>query len=52
VLGDPELAHRFGAAARHTARETFSLERTVAETLQLYQGILDPDAVVPPRRLG
>lgn len=52
VLGDAELARRFGAAGRHTARETFSLERTVAETLQLYQTILDPGALAPPRRLG
>jgi glycosyltransferase involved in cell wall biosynthesis len=40
VLGDPALAGRLGAAARHTARVTFSLERTVERTLALYRELV------------
>ena len=36
LLGDAGLAARLGEAARHTARETFALERTVARTLAVY----------------
>jgi glycosyltransferase involved in cell wall biosynthesis len=39
VLGDDSLAARLGAAARRTARETFTLERTVERTLALYREI-------------
>jgi glycosyltransferase involved in cell wall biosynthesis len=40
VLCDAELARRLGAAARHTARETFALERTVQATLRLYTEVM------------
>ena len=40
LLQDPERAARLGAAARRTARETFSLDRTIAATRSLYQEIL------------
>jgi glycosyltransferase involved in cell wall biosynthesis len=52
VLGDAALAERFGAAARHTARETFSLERTVRRTLELYRTVLGPGALAPAARSG
>ena len=39
VLGDAGLAARLGAAARHTARVTFSLERTVERTIALYRSL-------------
>jgi glycosyltransferase involved in cell wall biosynthesis len=47
VLGDAPLAARLGAAARRTARERFSLERTVAATLELYRS-LSPAAALAP----
>jgi glycosyltransferase involved in cell wall biosynthesis len=47
VLGDPSLAARLGEAARHTARVTFSLDRTVERTLRLYQS-LHPGAPLAP----
>ncbi len=47
VLGDAALATRLGEAARHTARERFSLERTVARTLELYRSLV-PSAVLAP----
>jgi glycosyltransferase involved in cell wall biosynthesis len=40
LLQDRDRAARLGAAARRTARETFSLDRTVASTNSLYQEIL------------
>jgi glycosyltransferase involved in cell wall biosynthesis len=40
VLGDAGLAARLGGAARHTARETFALDRTVARTLAVYHSVL------------
>jgi glycosyltransferase involved in cell wall biosynthesis len=40
LLTDGELARRLGTAARHTARQTFGLERTVARTVQLYETLL------------
>lgn len=40
VLCDAELAGRLGAAARHTARDTFALERTVQATLRLYTEVM------------
>ena len=48
VLGDPGLAARLGDVARRTARETFSLERTVAGTLAVYQSILRGPLARPP----
>lgn len=41
VLGDAALASRLGLAARVTARERFSLDRTVAQTHSLYREILN-----------
>lgn len=52
VLGDTGLAERFGTAARHTARETFSLARTVADTRELYRSILEHAALAPAPRSG
>ena len=49
ILEDPTLALRFGAAARRTARETFSLERTVERTLWLYQSLVAPALARSPR---
>jgi glycosyltransferase involved in cell wall biosynthesis len=40
LLGDPSLAGRLAAAARETARVTFSLQRTVERTIRLYEGLL------------
>ncbi|HEX6106158.1 MAG TPA: glycosyltransferase family 4 protein [Gemmatimonadales bacterium] len=40
LLGDPGLAARLGAAARHTARERFALEHTIRRTLDLYQELV------------
>jgi len=48
VLGDPGLAARLGVAARHTARETFSLDGTVARTLAVYQSVLGRPLARPP----
>jgi glycosyltransferase involved in cell wall biosynthesis len=44
LLADGELAARLGSAARHTARVTFSLDRTVDRTTRLYRSLLDPSA--------
>lgn len=52
VLGDDAFARSLGAAARHTARETFSLDRTVRETWALYRDILTPGALAPAPRSG
>jgi L-malate glycosyltransferase len=49
VLGDAGLAARLGGAARHTARETFSLDRTVARTLAVYQSVLGSTLARPPQ---
>jgi len=40
LLTDAALAGRLSAAARHTARDRFGLERTVARTAQLYDSLL------------
>ncbi len=40
VLGDATLAERLGRAASETARVTFSLDRTVTSTLQLYRSLV------------
>jgi glycosyltransferase involved in cell wall biosynthesis len=49
VLGAPALAARLGGAARHTARETFSLDRTVARTLAVYHSVLGSPLARPPQ---
>jgi glycosyltransferase involved in cell wall biosynthesis len=41
LLRDPASAARLGRAARHTAREKFSLDRTVARTVELYRSLLN-----------
>jgi glycosyltransferase involved in cell wall biosynthesis len=40
LLTQPKLAGRLGAAGRHTARVTFSLEHTVERTARLYDAVL------------
>jgi glycosyltransferase involved in cell wall biosynthesis len=40
VLGDPAYAARLAEAGRRTAREEFSLERTVARTIAVYEDVL------------
>jgi len=41
LLANPDAAGGLGAAARRTARVTFSLDRTVDRTAQLYRLLLD-----------
>jgi glycosyltransferase involved in cell wall biosynthesis len=48
LLGDGGLAGRLGRAARHTARETFALERTVEGTIALYQALVGQAKLSPP----
>jgi glycosyltransferase involved in cell wall biosynthesis len=40
ILSNSDAAHRLGAAAQETAREHYSLERTVKATAELYRGLL------------
>jgi glycosyltransferase involved in cell wall biosynthesis len=40
LSGDPAEAARMGAAARATAREKFSLDRTVEATARLYREVI------------
>jgi glycosyltransferase involved in cell wall biosynthesis len=47
LLGDPALAARLGAAARETARVTFSLDRTVERTLELYRTLRSDTRLAP-----
>jgi glycosyltransferase involved in cell wall biosynthesis len=47
VLADSPLAARLGEAARRTARERFSLERTVERTLELYRFLLPVSTLAP-----
>ena len=47
LLGEADLAVRLGAAARRTARERFSLERTVSRTLELYRSLLPARTLAP-----
>jgi glycosyltransferase involved in cell wall biosynthesis len=47
LLGDAGLAGRLGKAARHTARETFALERTVEGTITLYQALVGQAKLSP-----
>jgi glycosyltransferase involved in cell wall biosynthesis len=49
LLADAALARRLGEAARHTARVTFSLERTVARTVALYRELTAARLARPPR---
>jgi glycosyltransferase involved in cell wall biosynthesis len=42
LLAWPAEATRLGAVARHTARVTYSLERTVARTAELYRSLVKP----------
>jgi glycosyltransferase involved in cell wall biosynthesis len=49
LLADRALSARLGAAARHTARETFSLDRTVERTRAVYAAVLQE---VTGRRRG
>jgi L-malate glycosyltransferase len=42
LLADVTLARRLGEAARSTARERFSLERTVESTIAVYREVLSP----------
>jgi glycosyltransferase involved in cell wall biosynthesis len=49
LLADSEFATRLGMAAQHTARVTFSLERTIERTVQLYRSLLESS---PVRRWG
>lgn len=39
MLDDPEHARRLGTAAMHTARVEFSMEKTVAGTLRVYEQV-------------
>ncbi len=52
VLEDSTFALRLGAAARRTARETFSLERTVERTRWLYDSLVAPTVLAPPTTSG
>jgi glycosyltransferase involved in cell wall biosynthesis len=47
LLQDQTLALRLGAAARRTARETFSLDRTVERTRWLYESLVSKPALAP-----
>jgi len=47
LLADPSLAARLGAAARETARVTFSLDRTAERTLELYRSLLVGGSLAP-----
>ena len=40
LLSNPDAGARLGSRARHTARVTYSLDRTVERTADLYQSIL------------
>jgi glycosyltransferase involved in cell wall biosynthesis len=40
LLGDPSLCERLGTAARATARECYSLDRTVERTAAVYRDVL------------
>jgi glycosyltransferase involved in cell wall biosynthesis len=40
LLREPELAERMGRAARERIRESFSIEKMVRETEDLYLGLL------------
>jgi glycosyltransferase involved in cell wall biosynthesis len=40
LLADAVMAERLGGAARHTARETFSLQHTIQRTAELYRSLV------------
>jgi glycosyltransferase involved in cell wall biosynthesis len=42
LLSQPAAATRLGTLARHTARMTYSLERTVERTSDLYRSLVNP----------
>jgi len=48
VLANPGWSRRLGAAGRRTARETFSLERTVDQTVRLYRSLTGQGVVASP----
>jgi glycosyltransferase involved in cell wall biosynthesis len=52
VLMDSPLAARLGQAARRTARERFSLDRTVSRTLQLYRSLAGDATLAPAAPQG
>jgi glycosyltransferase involved in cell wall biosynthesis len=52
LLTDSTLACRLGAAARHTARETFALQHTVDRTARLYESVLRDFSPHRTRLLG
>jgi glycosyltransferase involved in cell wall biosynthesis len=45
LLGNEELARKLGQAARQTARVTYSLERTIQRTSDLYRSLLEGPGV-------
>jgi L-malate glycosyltransferase len=47
ILQDQAFAGRLGSAARRTARETFSLDRTVERTRWLYESLVSGPALAP-----
>lgn len=47
LLGDAAFAAGLGSAARHTARERFSLDRTVAGTLDVYRSLTGGETLAP-----
>ncbi len=48
LLEDDDLARRVGVAARHTARNTFALEHTIARTAALYRELTIARVAPPP----
>ncbi|MEO7986248.1 MAG: glycosyltransferase family 4 protein [Gemmatimonadales bacterium] len=50
LLGDPAIGDRLGTAARRTARETFSLERTIERTGALYASLVASPPIAPSPR--
>lgn len=41
-LRDPRVAHQYGQAARKRVREHFSADRTVDQTMRMYEGLVSP----------
>jgi glycosyltransferase involved in cell wall biosynthesis len=52
VLTEEALASRLGEAARRTARERFSLERTISRTLELYRSLVPSVPLAPAAPQG
>ena len=44
LADDPQLARRLGRAARETAQQQFDVSIIVAQTLAVYDELLDPDS--------